>query len=254
MRNHILTFFVLLLTFFVFRHPLLTMMTMTHPPLTLLALLSSFHLHLSSQAFIISHQHRPVSFVPKPLNDARGVRKWNRLLSTAIPETEQDEAVREKEGRKDADGLIAPLEYEQTDSDFVFVGDQSSMEKDPALRLVSSEASIWKSLRKEAPPTSGVPLGLLLERTWDTAEDIFMHLRRIPYEKGWSELTPEAEVTRKTIVVLGSGWAAHALMKVADCNKLRLIVVSPSNHFVFTPMLASAAVGTVEFRSMYVCS
>lgn len=49
---------------------------------------------------------------------------------------------------------------------------------------------------------------------------------------------------------LSSGWAAHALMKVANCNKLRIIVVSPSNHFVFTPMLASAATGTVEYRSM----
>ena len=49
---------------------------------------------------------------------------------------------------------------------------------------------------------------------------------------------------------MGSGWAAHALMKVANCNKLRIIVVSPSNHFVFTPMLASAATGTVEYRSM----
>jgi hypothetical protein len=227
------------------------LLTMTHHPLTLMALLCSFDLHLPSQAFTISHRYRPVSFVPKPINDAQGVRKWNRLLSTATDtETEQDEAVREKEGRKDAGDAMAQLEYEQTDNDFVFVGDQSSMENDSTLRLVSSEVSIWKNLRKEAPPKTGLPLGLLLERTWDTAEDVFMHLRRIPYEKGWSELTTEEEVTRKTIVVLGSGWAAHALMKVADCNKLRLIVASPSNHFVFTPMLASAAVGTVEFRSM----
>ena len=220
---------------------------MTHRPLTLLALLCSFQLHLPSEAFIISYKNRRVSFVPKPINYAQRVR--NKLFSTAI-ETEQNEAIREKEDIKDAGNVVASLEDEQTDSDFVFVGDQSSMEKDHALRLVSSEASLWKYLRKEAPLRTDIPLGLLLERTWDTVEDIFVHLRRIPYEKGWSELSPEEEVTRKTIVVLGSGWAAHALMKVADCNKLRLIVVSPSNHFVFTPMLASAAVGTVEFRSM----
>jgi NADH dehydrogenase FAD-containing subunit len=51
-------------------------------------------------------------------------------------------------------------------------------------------------------------------------------------------------------MIVQSGWGAHALMKVANCNKLRIIVVSPSNHFVFTPMLASAATGTVEYRSM----
>lgn len=135
---------------------------MTHHPLTLMALLCSFHLHLPSQAFTISYRYRLVSFVPKPINDAQGVRKWNRLLSTAT-DTKQDEAIREKEGRKDAGDAMAQLEYEQTDNDFVFVSDQSSMENDSTLRLVSSEVSIWKSLRKEAPPKSGFPLGLLLE-------------------------------------------------------------------------------------------
>jgi NADH dehydrogenase FAD-containing subunit len=206
----------------------------------------------------------------RPIKNAS--KKWNRLLSAAT-DTEGDETVTENDDRKVTDmehlgSATAPLKFERGDNGFVFVGDhssmeiedaddyfvfvgdQSAMERDPALRLVSSEVSIWKSVRKEAPPKSGLPLGILLERTWDTAEDIFMHLRRIPYEKGWSELTPEEETTRKTIVILGSGWAAHALMKVADCNKLRLVVVSPSNHFVFTPMLASAAVGTVEYRSM----
>jgi hypothetical protein len=33
----------------------------------------------------------------------------------------------------------------------------------------------------------------------------------------------------------GSGWAAHAILKVTDTYRLRLIVVSPTNHFVFTP-------------------
>jgi hypothetical protein len=93
-----------------------------------------------------------------------------------------------------------------------------------------------------------IPFATLLQRTLDTAEDIFLHLRRVPYDIGW-KLEPELE-DRPTIVVLGSGWAAHAFLKVADTYKLRVIVVSPTNHFVFTPMLASASVGTVEYRSM----
>eukprot|EP00547_Thalassionema_nitzschioides_P012268 CAMPEP_0194256066 /NCGR_PEP_ID=MMETSP0158-20130606/35914_1 /TAXON_ID=33649 /ORGANISM="Thalassionema nitzschioides, Strain L26-B" /LENGTH=661 /DNA_ID=CAMNT_0038994625 /DNA_START=101 /DNA_END=2086 /DNA_ORIENTATION=- len=97
---------------------------------------------------------------------------------------------------------------------------------------------------------AGLPLKALGARTLDTFEDIAAVFRRFPYEKGYKSLSPALEATRKTIVLLGSGWANHALMKVGDCNKLRLIVVSPTNHFVFTPMLASAAVGTVEYRSM----
>jgi NADH dehydrogenase FAD-containing subunit len=100
------------------------------------------------------------------------------------------------------------------------------------------------------PDSSQLPIDVLWQRTLDTMEDIGAHLRRIPYENGDQVLSKEEERTRKTVVILGSGWAAHALMKVADCRKLRLIVVSPSNHFVFTPMLASSAVGTVEYRSM----
>jgi len=139
---------------------------------------------------------------------------------------------------------------EYLDEDFVLTS-ENEVKIDPALKLLSSEVSIWKNLRYTAQNDNiALPLDIILQRTWDTVEDIWQHLRRIPQEKGWTELSSESESTRKTIVVLGSGWGAHALLKVADCQKLRLIVVSPSNHFVFTPMLASASVGTVEYRSM----
>jgi len=93
-----------------------------------------------------------------------------------------------------------------------------------------------------------IPVETIVQRTLDTAEDAFLHLRRVPYDKGWFLETPKED--KPTVVVLGSGWAAHALLKVIDTYKMRIIVVSPSNHFVFTPMLASASVGTVEYRSM----
>lgn len=76
-------------------------------------------------------------------------------------------------------------------------------------------------------------------------------MKRVPYDLGWlAESKSLSFNNRPTVVILGSGWAAHALLKVADTFQVRLVVVSPSNHFVFTPMLASAAVGTVEYRSM----
>ena len=51
-------------------------------------------------------------------------------------------------------------------------------------------------------------------------------------------------------MIVGTGWAAHALAKVADHESVDIVVVSPRNYFIFTPMLPSAAVGTVEFRSI----
>mmetsp|Transcript_17288 Transcript_17288/g.31930 ORF Transcript_17288/g.31930 Transcript_17288/m.31930 type:complete len:735 (-) Transcript_17288:75-2279(-) len=147
-----------------------------------------------------------------------------------------------------------------TKEDFVLTN-KRDLRNDATMKLLSSELGLENFLQKSdlkkpknpssiLPNSSDLPLDVLLQRTLDTVEDVAVHLRRIPFEKGEQELTKEEAETRKTVVVLGSGWAAHALMKVVDCRKIRLIVVSPANHFVFTPMLASAAVGTVEYRSM----
>lgn len=130
----------------------------------------------------------------------------------------------------DNDQPMKELDVDLSDEDFVLVGGRAAIERDDALTMVSSELSIWTNLRKKSlTPATGLPIDVILQRTWDTVEDVWAHLRRIPFEKGWTELSDEAEVTRKTVVVLGSGWASHALSKVADCQKIRLIVVSPSN-------------------------
>jgi hypothetical protein len=95
--------------------------------------------------------------------------------------------------------------------------------------------------------SASIPWNTLGSRAVDTVEDILLHLRRKPYDLGWvKKLEIDDEDDRKTVVVLGSGWAANAFLKTANTYKLRVIVVSPVNHFVFTPMLASAAVGTVR--------
>lgn len=40
------------------------------------------------------------------------------------------------------------------------------------------------------------------------------------------------------------------MIKVIDTDRFDVVVISPRNHFIFTPMLPSTAVGTVEFRSL----
>ncbi|GAB5034123.1 nadh dehydrogenase [Nannochloropsis oceanica] len=56
--------------------------------------------------------------------------------------------------------------------------------------------------------------------------------------------------TRQRIVVLGTGWGAHAFLQSVDALKYEVVVVSPRNFMLFTPMLAGSAVGTVEFLSI----
>lgn len=55
---------------------------------------------------------------------------------------------------------------------------------------------------------------------------------------------------RKRLVILGTGWAGYSLLKHVDKKLFDAVVVSPRNHFLFTPLLASTTVGTLEFRSI----
>ena len=53
---------------------------------------------------------------------------------------------------------------------------------------------------------------------------------------------------RKKLVILGTGWGSYNVMKRVDHNMYDVIVVSPRNHFLFTPLLCGTTVGTLEFR------
>jgi len=55
---------------------------------------------------------------------------------------------------------------------------------------------------------------------------------------------------KEKFVVLGTGWGSAAFLKNIDTNKFDVTVISPRNYFVFTPMLAGSAVGTVDFKSI----
>mmetsp|Transcript_28569 Transcript_28569/g.32059 ORF Transcript_28569/g.32059 Transcript_28569/m.32059 type:complete len:575 (-) Transcript_28569:92-1816(-) len=52
------------------------------------------------------------------------------------------------------------------------------------------------------------------------------------------------------IIILGSGWGGHTLAKRLDKTKFDVRVISPANHFLFTPLLPGTAVGTLEFRAI----
>ncbi|KAI4318208.1 hypothetical protein L6164_026001 [Bauhinia variegata] len=65
-----------------------------------------------------------------------------------------------------------------------------------------------------------------------------------------SGLGPTKPHEKPRVVVLGSGWAGCRLMKGLDPKLYDIVCVSPRNHMVFTPLLASTCVGTLEFRSV----
>lgn len=56
--------------------------------------------------------------------------------------------------------------------------------------------------------------------------------------------------TKKRIIVLGTGFAALTFLRGLQDDAYDVVVVSPRNHFLFSPLLPSTTVGTLEFRSI----
>ncbi|KAL7472819.1 hypothetical protein ACHAXS_013184 [Conticribra weissflogii] len=118
------------------------------------------------------------------------------------------------------------------------------------LRMVSNEIQYKKLLKQSPYSITDIRWPVLLQRLLDNIEDSTQKKNgKFRGEDKLKRINRPREA-RKTVVVLGTGWAAHAFVKLASTYDLRVVVVSPVNHFVFTPMLASASVGTVEYRSM----
>jgi NADH dehydrogenase FAD-containing subunit len=59
-----------------------------------------------------------------------------------------------------------------------------------------------------------------------------------------------ATARRPRLLILGSGFAAFRLLRRVDLRAYDVTVVSRRNHFLYTPLLPSTAVGTVEFRTI----
>lgn len=49
---------------------------------------------------------------------------------------------------------------------------------------------------------------------------------------------------------IGTGWASVSLLKALDTSGYNVIVISPRNYFLFTPLLPSCTTGTIEHRSI----
>ena len=65
-----------------------------------------------------------------------------------------------------------------------------------------------------------------------------------------AQFSSSAILYRKNLILLGTGWGCYSLLKNINKKLYDVIVVSPRNHFLFTPLLNSTTVGTLEFRSI----
>lgn len=70
----------------------------------------------------------------------------------------------------------------------------------------------------------------------------------LPIAKYYIDDNTENENKKEKLVILGSGWGAISVLKNLDKDKYNVTLVSDNNYFLFTPLLPSATVGTLELR------
>lgn len=58
------------------------------------------------------------------------------------------------------------------------------------------------------------------------------------------------QAMKRRIVILGSGFASFSFIKAVSLEYYDITIISERNHFIFTPLLPSTTVGTIEFRSI----
>lgn len=58
------------------------------------------------------------------------------------------------------------------------------------------------------------------------------------------------EAIANAIAREGTGWGSVSLLKKLDTENYNVVVVSPRNYFLFTPLLPSCTTGLIEHRSI----
>ena len=105
-------------------------------------------------------------------------------------------------------------------------------EEDRFLQMLSTEVQVKKLLNQNPYSLPDIRFDVLYQRFLDNLEDATQ--KNNGKVKGQSKLRRqwEPQEERPTVVVLGTGWAAHGFVKLASTYDLRIVVVSPVNHFV----------------------
>lgn len=120
----------------------------------------------------------------------------------------------------------------------------------------SSQTNLWTYTRIESRLNSNLSrwISTSQQSSYGSAErvPVVKHSESDVQDK--VECLPGLEPTKPgekaRVVVIGTGWAGCRLMKGLNTNLYDVVCISPRNHMVFTPLLASTCVGTLEFRSV----
>ncbi|KAH8552361.1 hypothetical protein BGW37DRAFT_491624 [Umbelopsis sp. PMI_123] len=74
--------------------------------------------------------------------------------------------------------------------------------------------------------------------------------KQLPVVSHFLDDSIHEENTKPRLVVIGSGWGAVSVLEQLEKDDYNVTVISENNYFLFTPLLPSATVGTLEMRSL----
>lgn len=117
----------------------------------------------------------------------------------------------------------------------------SSIPKITPPKTVSTTAKIWKNTKRVAIVSVLAAVGSLSYKVYQES---------FPADQAKQTPAFETGQKKKTLVILGSGWGSISLLKNLDTSLYNVVIVSPRNYFLFTPLLPSCPTGTVELRSI----
>ncbi|EDK38335.2 hypothetical protein PGUG_02433 [Meyerozyma guilliermondii ATCC 6260] len=111
----------------------------------------------------------------------------------------------------------------------------------PVKKSPSRLSKIWKNTKRLGLLSVLVTGGLLGYHVYQDSHPADQ-VKQVPFFENGQK--------KKTIVILGSGWGSISLLKNLDTSLYNVVIVSPRNYFLFTPLLPSCPTGTVEIRSI----
>ncbi|EEY22232.1 external NADH-ubiquinone oxidoreductase [Verticillium alfalfae VaMs.102] len=109
-----------------------------------------------------------------------------------------------------------------------------------------------KAPKASVRPISGKPLPQVKSRAWNFAYRAAawnLPIAEVFIDDSDHE-TKQNQKDKPKLVILGGGWGGVAMLKALHPDDYHVTVISPKNYFLFTPMLPSATVGTLELRSL----
>jgi len=149
-----------------------------------------------------------------------------------------------------ADGVVPPVQAVPVSATPVYSNSQATVEARPAVTNTYTGSS--------PPPPPPRPkrsrARKWVVRTARTTLVVILGTTSYVIYRSWSNRHPPQQLdydpTKKRLVVLGNGWASTSFLKGIDTTDYNVTVVSPRNFFLFTPLLPSVTVGTVDARSI----